>query len=614
MATSQSTAFGALLRRYRTRAGLTQEQLAERAGLSARAITALERGVNRAPQRETLRLLADALALTPEERATLEVAARRRSSGPSPHEVVSQWGSQAARPPLVGRAHEVALLAQHLDGKGPPLLLLCGEPGIGKSRLLQETALLASARGMTILEGGCHWNTCQEPYSPIITALERHLAHDSPTQRRADLRGCLWLARLLPELEETLGQPTASYPLAPEQERRLTFAAVARFLTNIAGPGGVLLVIDDLQWFGPDVTDLLTYLVRAASGIGLRVIAAYHDTDVQIPLPLATRIITMVRNSEAARLELAPLTASEANDLLARLLEECPDDDEHVRGLVLARADGVPFYLVSCAQALRTGALAQGTLEEVPWDIGESVRLRLTILPEAAQDVVSVAAVIGQEVSGKLLARASGRPAHEALAALDAACRARLLVEDETGTYRFTHNVIWEVMVADMGTTRRQMLHRRIAEALEQENSEQWLEALVYHYTHSDQREKALPYLERAASRSMAQHAHGTAEIFYWQQAALLGEMGREIDAAQVYEKLGTLLRIVARHDEAREVLARSAETYRAAGDAESLARVLAHIAQVPAQSNPPDGESAPLPMPNGSGGSGFENEERERS
>ncbi len=77
MATSQSTAFGTLLRRYRVRAGLTQEQLAERAGLSARAITALERGVNRAPQRDTFRLLVDALGLADEERAALEAAAYR---------------------------------------------------------------------------------------------------------------------------------------------------------------------------------------------------------------------------------------------------------------------------------------------------------------------------------------------------------------------------------------------------------------------------------------------------------------------------------------------------------------------------------------------------------
>jgi tetratricopeptide (TPR) repeat protein len=588
MATGQTTAFGALLRRYRMLAGLTQEQLAERAGLSARAITALERGVNRSPHRETFRLLADALALGAEERSALEAASRGRRGSANAYDDVASQATQVTRPPLVGRAREMARLPQHLEGRGPPLLLLCGEPGIGKSRLIQEAATLASARGMTILEGGCHWNTCQEPYAPVITAIERHLARESLAQRRADLRGCAWLARMLPELEEVVGQPTSSYPLTPEQERRLTFTAVVRFFTNIAGPGGVLLLVDDLQWIGPDVHDLLAHLVRSASGIGLRLIAAYRDTDVYLPLPLATNIITMVRNGEAARLELAPLATSEAENLLARLMEDAPDDNQQVKALILTRAEGVPFYLVSCAQALRSGAIVEEAAEEVPWDIAASVRQRLALLPEVAQELVDVAAVVGQEASGTLLARASGLSTHETVAALNTARRARLLIEDDMGIYRFSHDVIWEVVVADMGTTRRQLLHRQIAEALEQENRVQWLDALVYHYARSDEREKALPYLERAAHRAMEQRAHGTAEIFYWQQLELLNSLGRELEAARVYEHLGILLRIVARHDEALDSLTHAAETYRAAGDIESLTRVTAQIGWVHARRGTP--------------------------
>jgi tetratricopeptide (TPR) repeat protein len=443
---------------------------------------------------------------------------------------------------------------------------------------------------MAILEGGCHWNTCQEPYAPVINAIVRHLTYESPAQRRADLRGCVWLARLLPELEEIVGQPTSSYPLTPEQERRLTFAAVDRFFMNIAGSGGVLLVVDDLQWIGPDVNDLLTHLVRSASELGLRVIAAYRDTDVYLPLPLATNIITMVRNGEAARLELAPLAATEAEDLLARLLEDIPEDDEQVRALVLTRAEGVPFYLVSCAQALRSGAIAEGVIDEVPWDIAASVRQRLALLPEVAQDLVSVAAVVGQEASGKLLARASGHPTHEAVAALNTACRARLLMEDDSGIYRFTHDVIWEVVVADMGTTRRQILHRQIAEALDHEGNEQWVEALVYHYTRSDERAKALPYLERAAHRALEQRAHGTAEIFFWQQLSLLKELGRDPEMARVHENLGILLGILARHDEALDALTQAAEMYQIVGEIESLARVTAQIGWVHARQGTPGG------------------------
>jgi DNA-binding XRE family transcriptional regulator len=159
MAAQQPLAFGELLKRYRLAAGLSQERLAERAGLSERAVSDLERGLRRAPQRATLQLLALALGLCPQDQPALEAAvvrARRLPagaeplSGPAarvPMEPVRPAGllapAPAALPPLVGREPELALLARHLAGAGPPLLLLAGEPGIGKSRLLAEGAARA---------------------------------------------------------------------------------------------------------------------------------------------------------------------------------------------------------------------------------------------------------------------------------------------------------------------------------------------------------------------------------------------------------------------------------------------------------------------------------------
>ena len=592
MATGQNTAFGTLLRRYRTLAGLTQEQLAERAGVSVRAITALERGVNRTPQRDTFRLLAAALPLTPAEQAAFEAAARRQplrmaagQRGPARHDHI-------ARSPFVGRARELAALQQCLDGVGPPLVLLNGEPGIGKTRLLQEAAQAASARGMIILEGGCHWHTCQEPYAPLTSALERYLAEKSYAQRRADLRGCAWLTRLLPEVEEITGASTSSSPLAVEQERRLTFNAVVRFLTNIREPAGTLLLIDDLQWVGPDVTDLLLHLLRAAPGIGLRVITAYRDTDGQIPPPLAATIIQLVRDGEAERLELGPLAAPEAEELLARLFEglrdgrsegdaaegESAPTPQPTQALLLARAEGVPFYLVSCALAVRAGAMSQG-LSDVPWDVEQSIRQRLAMLPETAQELAAIAAVVGQEAPGKLLAWASGYPRRETQAALDALCRARMLVEDGTGTYRFSHDLIRDVVIAELGATRRQMLHGRIAEALERDNnSEQWLEALVYHYMRSEERARALVYLERAANQALAQGAERTATLFFGQQADVLRALGRIHDEAHLREELAVLSDRFGWHDAALYHLTRAADLYRETGDIEALRRVAAQI------------------------------------
>src|SRR6185437_7323904 len=132
MATLHTLTFAAVLKRARRAAGLTQAELAERAGLSSEAISALERGVNRAPRRETVSLLVDALGLEGLERAQLERAARQR---PGARPAPPQTSQASDLPPFVGRAREVAAIESLLAGTAPPVLLLAGEPGVGKTRL-----------------------------------------------------------------------------------------------------------------------------------------------------------------------------------------------------------------------------------------------------------------------------------------------------------------------------------------------------------------------------------------------------------------------------------------------------------------------------------------------
>src|SRR5919201_1803851 len=289
MATVQPLSFGDLLLRYRSAAGLTQEALAERAHLSARAISDLERGVKHTPRHDTVQLLADALQLSAAERATFMAAARRHGAHSRARDVGPHIASAVAPPPFVGRTRELALLERHLQGAGPPVLVLAGEPGIGKSRLLHEAIQRADGYGLHVLQGGCQRRGGQEPHAPPRQALERPVHSQPPAQQRKALQGCASLVRLLPELAERGIVPPPSWTLPPAQERHLIFAAVARFLANIAGPAGTLLVLDDLQWAGSDALDLLATLVRSAASTGtspLRVIGAYRDTDVQPQDPL----------------------------------------------------------------------------------------------------------------------------------------------------------------------------------------------------------------------------------------------------------------------------------------------------------------------------------------
>jgi hypothetical protein len=187
--------------------------------------------------------------------------------------------------------------------------MLTGEPGIGKTRLLQAGAVYAGELGLRVLEGGCGRRGHQVPYAPLLGALQGHLAVQTARRRQRELRGCAWLVRLLPELAEQGVEPLPTWAVPPEHERRLMFAAVARFLGNVASPAGTLLVLDDLQWAGVDALDLLATLARAATAVPLRIVGAYRDTEVAPRDPLAVLLADLAQAGLAAQRALGPLAA-----------------------------------------------------------------------------------------------------------------------------------------------------------------------------------------------------------------------------------------------------------------------------------------------------------------
>ena len=163
--------------------------------------------MSRVPQRHTVSLLADALGLTGDARVAFEASARSRGAA----DRCSLQRTPSARParspqPLVGRTDELARLERHLAGDGPPILLLAGEPGLGKTRLLAEATRYGVSHGWSVLEGGCQRRGNQEPFAPLVGALTSFLSRRAPAALREDLRGCAWLVRLLPELAGTIDE------------------------------------------------------------------------------------------------------------------------------------------------------------------------------------------------------------------------------------------------------------------------------------------------------------------------------------------------------------------------------------------------------------------------
>ena len=609
-------ALGTLLRQRREQRGLTQEELAEEtgAGLSVDTVSNIERGRTR-PYRQTLEALIAALGLAEAERETiLRVWREAKRPGAWQHEpaavpqTVPRGGAELlptadpagavasrrsssqpvvdrpARSPLVGRASELELLERHLGGEGPPLLLLAGEPGIGKSRLLREAIERGRADGYTVLAGGCQRRSGEEPYAPLVETLAQHLERLEVEQRRASLQECGWLVRLLPELLEAGEAPLPPTSIAPGQERRLVFGAVSRFLRNVAGAEGTLLVLDDLQWAGSDAVDLLGTLIGSASAGRLRVAGAYRDTEVSADSPLAALLADLAHAGLVRRLGVHPLTEEAAGALLAAMLGEAeggegPERSHLFKQHVVQRTGGVPFFLVSCIQSLQTGTLRVDQPDALPWDLTQALRQRIAALPAESREVLVVAAVVGREVLHGLLATVCDLTEPALLAALDAALQSGLLVEGED--YRFAHDVIREVVEADLGPGRRMTLHRRIAEVLEGRAGDPPVELLAYHYRRSDRDDKAVHYLELAGDRARAQYGYAAAEDQYRDLVERLVRLGRGGESARAYEKLGETLHVAGRYDEALQALEEAAERYRLDHELDGEARAVAQIGQV---------------------------------
>jgi tetratricopeptide (TPR) repeat protein len=555
---------GQLLQRYRSLAGLTQEVLAERAGYSADYIGKLERDQRELPA-AALERLGTVLGLTEHEHAALRAA---RDRGPPAHS-------------LVGRDAELAEIRHHLAGLGPPVLLFAAEPGMGKTRLLEEAAALAARSGWGAARGACQ-RRAQDLYAPLSGALTDALRHLPDRDRAEALRQSGQLELLLPELAPAAEGPgsgdesgnQARTGNQPEQQRRRLFSSAEGCLRAAAGQAGTLLILDDLHWAGPDALDLLTALVTAGGSPPIRLIGAYRDSETSPRLDEFTA--DLARTQQVRRRELEPLSDAEAERLLVQLTTGRPDMPTMLPAII-RRAGGVPFFLVSYAEDVRDSSQNTKSVR-VPWTVASVIRQRVLALPIPAQELLGVAAVIGPTVPHRLLTQVAGSSDEELLQAAEAALDARLLTEDGQASYCFTHDLIRETIEHGLSAGRRRLLHRRIGESLEREPGAP-TDSLARHFGLSDDDGKATAYLVLAGEQAQQRVAYAAAADFFARAASRLELAGRPSDAIPITEKHGVALHRAGRHGEAITALERALAGYQAAGDEEGAHRVTGHLA-----------------------------------
>ncbi len=435
---------------------------------------------------------------------------------------------------------------------------------------------MARAAAGGVARGGC-LRQAQDAYAPLSGALDDALQRLPTGQRAEALRQAGRVDLLLPELAPPggpdPGEGGVPAGVQPEQQRRLLVSSAGRLLRAVAGPAGTLLVLDDLHWAGPDAVDLLAALLAAAGSPPLRVIGAYRDSET--PARLGEFVADLARASLVRVLPPGPLTDADAGQLILQLAPE-GEQMPAVLPAIVRRAGGVPFFLVSYAEQVSDGGQGEAPLA-VPWTVAQVIGQRVAALPGPAKELLSVAAVAGRVVPHTLLAQVTGSDDEQVLQAVETALEARLLAEDGPDGYRFTHDLIRETVESGLSAARRRRLHRRIGQALEH-RPDASAESLAFHFSQSGEDGTAAGYLELAGDQAQQRVAYAAAAEFYAAAAARL-EVARPAEVVPVIEKQGMAWRRAGRYDAAITALEDALAGYRAAGDAEGVARVTGRLA-----------------------------------
>ncbi|MEU2288762.1 AAA family ATPase [Streptomyces sp. NPDC013178] len=412
--------------------------------------------------------------------------------------------TKSVSPVFVGRADELDTLNDALSRAAagePQALLIGGEAGVGKTRLVEEFATAACRRGAVVALGGCvEIGADGLPFAPFSTAL-RALRRALPDELAAAAAGQEEeLARLLPEMGE------ARTGRHDEEGMARLFELTARLLERVAADRTVVVALEDLHWADASTRHLLSYLLRTLRTGRLVVLATYRSDDIHRRHPLRPLLAELDRLRTVRRLELARFTREEVGRQIAGILAYEPDpaqvDD------IFERSDGNAFFVEELAVATHEGCCT-GLTDS----LRDLLLVRVEALPESAQSVARIVAEGGSTVEYRLLTAVARLAEDDLIEALRAAVGANILLATPAGDgYRFRHSLVREAVGDDLLPGERSRLNRRYAEALEADPTlvpaDERVMRLASYWYHAHDAAKALPAVLDASVAARSRHAY----------------------------------------------------------------------------------------------------------
>jgi DNA-binding SARP family transcriptional activator len=466
------------------------------------------------------------------------------------------------------------------------VVLVAGEPGVGKTRLAAEFARAAHAEGATVLYGHCDENL-GAPYQPVAEALRSYVI-SCPT-RALESHVAVYggeLARLVPELRRRLPEAPSPLPAESEAERWRLFEAVGGLLADASRVAPVALVMDDLHWADQTTLLLLRHLARSPGHSALLMLGSYRETELAASHPLGETLADLRRDRLAERMTLRGLDEDETIALIATRTGADPEPD--FGGAVHSATEGNPFFIEEvlthrAEREARTGRSL--SLEElgVPEGVREVVGRRLARLSPATQQVLALASVVGREFDLELLLLVGETTEDQLLDCLDESLASRLIKEQlpVAGRYAFSHALIRQTLFDELASMRRARLHRRIGETLEhryQLGQRDELSSLAHHFSEgapAGTAAKAARYSLMAAERASDQLAFEEAAEFLRRGLAALASQGHPDEAVRADSLLALAQCQLAMFDvsSAKKVAEQAADAARALDSPERLGR-----------------------------------------
>jgi class 3 adenylate cyclase len=432
-----------------------------------------------------------------------------------------------ARTPFAGRRDELERLERRSEAarSSGGLAFVIGEPGIGKTRLLEEFAARSRSQGAQVLWGRCFEGELSRPFGPFGEAIATYAKECEPEVLRAAVGSFGGVvAKIAPELRERLPDLMEPVPLGPEEERYRLLDAVAQVLWALAGKAPLVLVLDDLHWADGGTLVVLRYLAHFLSRHPVLIVSAYRDVELDRKHPLGEALVALRREVELERIGLAGLPREAVTEVLEAIARhEVP---ANFVDAITAETGGNPFFLREVLLYL----VEEGRLERAAGRFTTRFSIEEMGIPEGVRQVIGYRLSRLSEEANRLLATASGCPGgfrfeiaatvaeleeRSALDALDSALEAQLLcTTGDPEVYEFTHALIRHTLYAELNPARQVRLHRHLAEEMERHYGERATEHAL-EIAQQWHRSAALPGAERgvvpcliAADRAEQAAAH----------------------------------------------------------------------------------------------------------